>query len=292
MVFQHDIKHLLKTFSGKYSAHLNSEDLHAPELALDCSRAKGGTLAMWRSDLDPYINIHPTNSSSVLALILDIPNLQTSIHVAIYLPTSGKESEFLNELSNLDTCLLELQDDFPSSPIFIRGDGNCNPKHKTRINLLNHIINKYALIRTPLDHTTYHHFIGEGTADSEIDILLHSSDAEETLDTIECKEENLLIDSHHDLIVSKFSLKTVLEPPNDTSENITAPKIMNDRVKILWDDENIPEYCNILGDSLNKVYKRWGDSSSRSSVSLLLSSTNSILCNAAKATNKYIQLAK
>ena len=90
MLFLHNAQLLLNTFSGQYSSYLNSDNRHIPEIAINDFRAKGGTMAMWEAELDPYVSIHPTASSSILALILAIPNYQKSIHLGIYLPTSGK----------------------------------------------------------------------------------------------------------------------------------------------------------------------------------------------------------
>ena len=95
----------MKYFRGEFSYSLNSEDLHTPELSLTCSYAKGGTMVMWRKMLDPYVTVHPTQTSSFLPIVLDIPGKMTMIHVAVYLPTAGKESEFLSELADLNLTI-------------------------------------------------------------------------------------------------------------------------------------------------------------------------------------------
>ena len=231
---------------------------------------------MWKSELSPYIKIIPTPTSSVLALVLDIPNYEKSIHVGIYLPTSGKETEYLEELSNLEICIHELRELYPSYPIFIRGDANANFNHKPRNNIFNHYVDKNNFKRVFLNHTSYHHFTGNGASDSELDVILHTMDTHENVERIECKEENPLIDSHHDIVVSAFSLSDSPNDPPDDSNNVTAPKVHNDRVKILWSEANILKYKDLIGDSLDKLFKTWADSSSSSSVSILLSSTNSI----------------
>ena len=69
-IFQCDIDSLFKTLEGQFSFHLNSEDLLHPELALEHHKAKGGTLALWKSSLDPFVTVIPTLSSSALAIAL------------------------------------------------------------------------------------------------------------------------------------------------------------------------------------------------------------------------------
>ena len=60
MVFLSDIDLCMKNVCHEYSYWLNSDDRFDPELSLSSSRANGGTLAMWRKHLDPYITVHPT----------------------------------------------------------------------------------------------------------------------------------------------------------------------------------------------------------------------------------------
>ena len=109
----------MKTVGHEYSYWLNSNDRYDPELSLSTSRAVGGTLAMWRKHLDPYITVHPTQTSAVLPLVLQLPGAKISAHIAVYLPTSGKDAEFVNELANLQNCIDELDIIYDSPIIFV-----------------------------------------------------------------------------------------------------------------------------------------------------------------------------
>ena len=100
--FQCDINTYFECFKGKYSYSLNSDDLFSPDLPLDTRKAIGGTMILWRSCLDPYIKVLPSTSSSVLAILLSIPGVAVSAHIALYMPTSGKEVEFATALSALE----------------------------------------------------------------------------------------------------------------------------------------------------------------------------------------------
>ena len=97
--YQSDIRQLMNGLVHEYDYHLNSDDLLDPDIPLAKSRAKGGTLALWRKYLDPYITIYQVQSSSFLPLILRLPDSRISVHVAIYLPTHGRDIEFLSELA-------------------------------------------------------------------------------------------------------------------------------------------------------------------------------------------------
>ena len=174
-VYQTDISVYTTGLQHEYCYQLNSDDLFDPDLPQVKSRAIGGTLAMWRKWLDPHIAIHPTQSSAFLPLVLQLPDTRTSVHIAVYLPTHGKDAEFISELANLKNCIDEVLAVHDDPLIFIRGDGNCNPKNLTRFQVLNHFIRQYSLSQVVILHPTYHHFVGNGQYDSNIDVILYTT---------------------------------------------------------------------------------------------------------------------
>ena len=95
----------LKEYSHQYSYFLNSEDRHDCLLSLTKSRAHGGTLAIWKRDLDAYITVLEPSSSRILALVLEKPGFQTNIHITVYLPTAGKDAQLQKELALLSSSL-------------------------------------------------------------------------------------------------------------------------------------------------------------------------------------------
>ena len=159
---------------------------------------------MWKSSLDPYITIHSIDSSAFLPIVLKLPDALPSIHVALYLPTAGKESEFMTELAKLKIVLEQLIQKYKNAVIFIRGDANASKKNPRRFNLLSNFCSEYDLSRVSIDHLTYHHFMGSGSSDSDLDVLLFSNqkNTSELLLHLRCQKEDPLIDSHHDALVS------------------------------------------------------------------------------------------
>jgi hypothetical protein len=256
-IFHCDVPLLTPHFQGQYALLLNSEETESPNLAIESCRSHGGTMVMWRTELDPYITPLPTASSSFLPILLNIPGYSTSIHVAIYLPTAGRNSEFISALSLLDTFLLEAQVMY-SCPVFIRGDANCNPNNHERFALFTHFCSKHGLNSIDFKHPSHHHFTGNGVSDAQLDVLLHQSPnprakAQERLSLLVCKLQNPLIDSAHDLVISTCHLHSQPRSNENTSENITARKIINDRIKVKWDRENIPLYNTLLADNLQRL---------------------------------------
>ena len=248
-------------------------------------------MVMWQKTLDPFVTVISTDSPSMAAILLKMPGSCISAHVAIYLPTAGQEAQFVSALASLDNCLEELLDQYDDLQIFIRGDANVNPKNRSRSSLLEHFLSKFSLLKAQTGHPTYHHFMGMGIFDSQLDVILHpnSPHSSETVTEVVCKFDNPLVQSHHDLILSTFSLSpTHSQPKNSLPE---APRVDNERVRIVWSDEGISQYEEMVGDNLSRLRDTWCNPSSPASMSVLLQSTYGLLSSAAKSTNKAIHLS-
>ena len=244
-------------------------------------------MCMWKTELDPYIKVHRVSTSSFLPLIFEPLNLPPSIHVAVYLPTLGRESDFLDELAQLNVCIYDLKDTYPDAQIYLRGDFNVSKTNKNRTHLLNKFCYDHALSQVNIEHETYHHFLGQGSSDSHLDRLLYSdSSLPETLSAIHCGNENPLINSHHDLIVSEFSLTPLPQVDPSSVANIVAPRVQNTRTRILWTESGVVEYQELVEPHLQRIQELWLNPSSKSSMSMLLQSTNEIMSSAASTTNK------
>ena len=293
MCHQSDLPPLLLPFRGTYECHLNSEDLQVQELSLSKSKAHGGTMVLWHSSISSSITVIPSESPSFQSVLMKIPGTVPSVHTALYLPTSGKEDQFMSSLVDLGDHIEQIRLKYPDAPHFLRGDANCNQNNIARHGLFSHFCAQYQLQTLPLLHPTYHHFVGDGCFDSEIDVILSYSphgNASEHLEKIVCKLDSPFINSQHDVIISTCKLpKAPLIPPD--KDLMKAPRIPNERIKILWDEEGIHEYERLVGNSLENIRKMWGDSTSRSSISILLSSTYSSLSFAARSTNKFVDLS-
>ena len=152
----------MKYFHGEFCSFLNSEDLHDSELPLRTNKAKGGTLVLWRRELEPFITTHTCDTSSFLLIILEIPGYRTSIHIAVYLPTAGQDSQYMEDLAKLGNTIDEMHQKYPNPVIFIRGDANSSSKNNHRKTLFENFCRDNSLTRLFINHPTYHHFLGEG----------------------------------------------------------------------------------------------------------------------------------
>ena len=296
-IFQCDIASVIGHISPTLCFHLNSEDAHDETLALEKCKSKGGTLLLWPVSIDPYVTILPTTSPAILPCMLKLLGCVVSYHICVYLPTAGKEDEFVCTLATLNNLLEDIYEKHDGQcPVFIRGDGNASSKNTARAALLNHVLSLHHLTRLNLHHNTYHHFIGNGAFDSDLDIILSSvaPGCSESLVKIICKNDNPLINSLHDIIITSFSLPPAPHSPPPTEENITAPRISNDRQKVIWNEEGVEAYKSAISGELVRLRETWGQasSSSPSCMSLFLSSTYSVMRTTAANTNRVIKLGE
>ena len=208
-VFSHDLPHLMKYFTPQYKYYLNSEDRYDKELPFVKNQAYGGTMAMWKAEHDAHITVHPVLTTSYLPVIFSPPGSPVSVHVALYLPTSGQEIEFVEQIVLLRNTLFELQDKYPGSLIYLLGDSNVNVNNKSRFKVFCDFLNTFQFVTIPMFPNTYHHFLGDGLFDSEIDVIvLQKSNINinsEQVEKILCSKSHSEIDSHHDVILSSFS---------------------------------------------------------------------------------------
>ena len=122
--FQSDLEILTSLFTYLYSSSLNSADKLDNDIALRTSRAFGGTLTLWKRSLDPFIKVLNVNSQSINVILMNIPGYPTTVHINIYLPTAGRDADYISELSKLENIFEEINDEFNEPIVVIRGDAN------------------------------------------------------------------------------------------------------------------------------------------------------------------------
>ena len=207
-MFQHELKIVMCCLDDLYNYSLNSDDLYDLELPLKKSHARGGTMLLWKKWLDPYVTVLPSaKTSGFHVMVLSLPNCHVSFHVSVYLPTSGKDFDYTSQITDLRACMEDLLESYPNAAIYLRGDFNTNKKNSVRCSQLDSLMK--ALNTTPVEipHKTYHHFTGQDSFDSQIDMILHSAYvSRESIIRIRCKFNEPEISSHHDVIISRCNI--------------------------------------------------------------------------------------
>ena len=164
---------------------------------------------MWHKSLSPHLKVLETSSSSFVSVLLSPPGLMPSLHTAVYLPTTGKEGEWLSSLLDLEQHVMEvIEKHHGELATYLHGDFNASTKNKTRATYLSAAVSRLKLSRVIITHPTYHHFTGNGDSDSDLDLLLYGGGegVNESLVNTVCELEHPLMFSHHDLFVSTCTI--------------------------------------------------------------------------------------
>ena len=295
-MYQCDSHDVVQYFEHDYCVAISSDDVYDPDLPLYKGKAKGGTMVMWQKKLDSYVKVIPATSSSYLPIVLTMPGTQISVHVALYLPTHGQDTEFVSELANLKNCLDNLVITYNDPPLFIRGDANVNEKNTNRVNIINSFKEHFNLTQVDIKHKTYHHFVGNGLFDSNVDVIFYSrreGDLEgvtESVTRILCKKNVPALNSHHDIIQTSFQLPP---KPDLTVDDVElAPRIDHQQTKITWSEEGRECYSALVSNHLERLRDSWLKPNCRASMSILLSMTNTVMTRAAIITNKHRFITK
>ena len=290
-IFSHDCDNLRKYLDNRYSFYLNSEDKFDSEAPFLKNRTYGGTMVLWRTELDPHISVLPPSTTSFLSMLFSPPGSPPSVHISIYFPTSGKESEFLGEISELRATIEELKDRYKDLLIYIRGDSNVNRNNKQRSKIFTDFCSKLQLVRVQTNHNTYHHFIGDGVFDSDIDVILHSTEVKfgEEVQQIFCSHDYPVVNSSHDPILSSTKIPSQSLPTSQEPLDL-APTVEHDRHKIVWCDESAEKYQFEAKKRLPKLREDWYRPKSVTSVRILLELTSAILNKCASETNKKVDI--
>ena len=215
-------------------------------------------VAFWKSHLDPYVTLGNVLSSSFIILMFNHPNYTKTIHAAVYLPTAGLENTFVEELSKLEAALDMLADEHPDATIFLRGDANASIKPRKgnkRDLLFKFFCEKLSFTSSEIPHETYHHFIGNTS--SSIDVILQKSGSstvkQEVILDVLCSKQNPAVDSKHDIILSSFNLPfSSRKTPNARNK---TPQIPNTKHKVIWSEEGILSYRELLTPRLLSLQK-------------------------------------
>ena len=209
----------------------------------------------------------------------------------------------MKELSNLQNFIDEVGEAYPDSIIFVRGDANASViarDNNKRDILFNCLIEDNNFRSVPTNHNTYHHFNNNGMSDSSIDVILFSKvtaegvpgNITETIKNILCSKTNHLIDSSHDALLSTMVLPFCPTSVITSNNTIEAPRVSHSKFKILWTDEGILNYSNLLSGALPLLQSDYSGTTNTEVASVLFRVTNHILLEASKATNKSVELGK
>ena len=82
-IYKCDVEQSMRYLRGLYEYHLNSYDVYDPELPIIQAKAHGGTMVLWKKELDPYITTLPALTPVISSFLFHPPLYEPTIHVCI-----------------------------------------------------------------------------------------------------------------------------------------------------------------------------------------------------------------
>ena len=155
----------------------------------------------FNSNINNVSNTHDRFTSIKLSL----HGQPTILAISAYLPTSGKDDEFLACLAELSNFIVEINDE--NGTILISTDSNCSEKSTTRrIHGFQQFCENHDLLKIYSSDPTFHH--SNGLSSSNIDFFLLSRKTAPILNnlSLQCNQENPQNLSSHDPVIATFTL--------------------------------------------------------------------------------------
>ena len=231
-----------------YSIQISTPDMFTPpeDLLSRPDHPWHGAAIMWHSSLNSSSVCLKTTNSRFASIRTQIQD-QKFLAFSVYFPTSGKDDEYLEVVSDLTNFVLDNQTE--DEVLLLGSDTNCSSKStQRRIHAYERLLKDLNLVSVSTIHPTFHHH--NGSSESNIDSFLVSKGYASRLVNPEARctlhnPENL---SAHDPLVSTLQVRESLSKPDGNKFSHTYTKF--DQLRVNWDDQNLDKYKHITDEVL------------------------------------------
>ena len=231
-----------------YSIHISTPDMFTPPEDLLCNidHSWHGSAIMWHASLDSNITTLKTSNDRFSSLKIISEN-EKFIAISVYFPTSGKDSEFLECVSDLVNFVSENRKE--NETILIGTDSNCSEKSSLRrIKAFDSLCRELKLVKASTSRPTFHHH--NGSSESNIDCFLISEEYSSKLSSILSlctldTPDNL---SSHDPVTALLEIPVSTGCDQGTDYGHTFTDFTQQR--IVWDVDNLQNYQHTAATAL------------------------------------------
>ena len=230
--------------------------LPTEDLLLKSGPTWHGTAIGWDSSVDSKITKIPVISERFCGVRYTENSHIVILAYSAYLPTSGKDDDFVETISQLTSDIYNNNVDKKNTAILIGLDSNQSDGSTSRRTIaMKSFISEFSLKTIiPDDKATFHH--NNQVSESQIDHILYflpetSQDITVNFSDHLCKKEHSSNLSSHDVIVGLVSLQTMLT--EDKEEDYS--KLYSDfkRKKPKWNDAGLEGYQTQTAEVLNEI---------------------------------------
>ena len=230
------------------------------DLALQSGQVWHGTALGWKKAIDTHITKLPITSNRFCGVkFVDTLSKVSILAYTTYLPTSGKDEEFLDVLSQLSFHISE--NNIENSIIIIGADSNVSKKSSKRryeamLNFLELNSLKSVLLT---DEATFHH--NNQTSESQVDHIYFYIPKNSNI-KVAFKEQAWLKKnpsnvSSHDVIVGEVVLPVVEESQSSEDYSETYTEFVVKKPK--WEDSSKEEYKIETAKELKNLIENYND---------------------------------
>ena len=212
-----------------------------------------GVAVGWHDNLHAHVHEVPSHNARFVGIRLS-QKYQGFFLISLYAPTSGKDDEFLECITDLTEYILRNTTD--KDRVIIGADSNCSPRSTARRrHCWQTFLDTLKLNVHSTGSPTFHHH--NGSSETEIDFFLSSPGLKPHHLQQLCTLETPLNLSSHDVLLASF--RTDLKIAKKQSKySHTYSEFSSSR--IIWDKSKIPEYQELAAKALTDAFQYWSPS--------------------------------
>ena len=221
-----------------YTAQISTPDQFIPteDMLNSVSHTWHGAAIMWHSSLNSNVSNLKNVHDRFTGVKISLPD-RTLLAISAYLPTSGKDDEYLDCVAILSNFIMDNCCDI----VLIGGDFNCSDKASPRrITALQSLCITLNLHKVHPSEPTFHH--PNSQSSSCIDYFLLSYREGVSLNNIflQCSQETPENLSGHDPVLATLSVQCTQPSKNTARQELyTHTYTEFDRPKVAWDENNL-----------------------------------------------------
>ena len=236
----HHQESLLNSKFPNYSAQISTPDQFTnPEDRLGTpDHTWHGVAILWHDSLASSV-LHVLNTNARFTGIKVKFEGLSILAISLYLPTTGRDEEFIECLAELSDYIIENNVD--TGTTLIGTDSNCSDKSSARrIQAFRHFCEEHQLLKVSYSGPTFHHTNGHSTSNIDYFLISFRRRAELRTVTIHCKQDFPQNLSGHDPVLSTLVIPSAIQECRQNKYIDTYTAFTQTRV--VWNPETIPIY--------------------------------------------------
>ena len=207
-----------------------------------------GAAILWHDSLHSSVLNLSNTHDRFTGIRLSFPGHHI-LAISAYLPTSGKDDDFLYCLADLSIFIM--QNGGETDTILIGTDSNCSEKSSSRrIHGFNSFCKDHDLLKIGCSEPTFHH--SNGISTSNIDCFLVSQRSSTNLRNIslQCNQENPQNLSSHDPVLGMLAVPCADSGSRQEKYSHTYTEFSI--AKVMWDEDNLEKYQHAAASVLTE----------------------------------------